>query len=62
MYKPRYGLLSFERLSECGSKTETKLMTFCECGKKIIMTRSLGLMSRINGRRATEVRKGIGDE
>jgi hypothetical protein len=36
-------------------------MTFCECGKKIIMMRSLGLMSKISGLRATVVRKGSGN-
>jgi len=49
------------KLSECGLKTETKLMTFCECGKKIIMIRRSGMLSKINGRKATVVRKGIGN-
>jgi hypothetical protein len=61
MYQPKYGTLLYERLSECDLKTGTKLMTFCECGKKIIMMRSLGLMSKISGLRATVVRKGTGN-
>jgi hypothetical protein len=61
MYQQKYGGLSFVKLSECESKTETKLMTFCECGKKIIMIQRSGMLSRISGRRATEVRKGTGN-
>ena len=61
MYQPKYGSLLYEKLSACESKTETRLMTFCECGKKIIMIRSSALKWRRNGRRATEVRKGTGN-
>ena len=61
MYKQKFGGLSLVKLSECGLKTGTKLMSFCECGKKIMMVQRSGLMSRINGRRATEVRKGTGN-
>jgi hypothetical protein len=62
MYQPKYGSLLYEKLSACELKTGTKLMTFCECGKKIIMIRSSALKWRRNGSLATEVRKGIGDE
>jgi hypothetical protein len=61
MYQQKYGTLLYERLSECESKTETKLMTFCECGKKIIMIRRSGMLSKISGRRETVVRKGTGN-
>lgn len=62
MYKPKYGSLLYEKLSECDLKTGTKLMTFCECGKKIIMIRSSAMKWRRNGSLETGVRKGIGDE
>lgn len=61
MYQQKFGGLSSAKLSECGLKTETKLMTFCECGKKIMMIQRSGMLSKISGRRATGVRKGIGN-
>lgn len=61
MYQQKYGVLSSAKLSECGLKTETKLMTFCECGKKIMMIQRSGMLSKISGRRATGVRKGTGN-
>lgn len=61
MYKPKYGSLLYEKLSECESVTGTKLMTFCECGKKIIMIRSSAMKWRRNGNSVTEDRKGNGN-
>lgn len=61
MFKPKYGSVSLEKLSECASKTGIKLMSFCECGKKSMTIRSSGMKWRINGALATEDRKGNGN-
>lgn len=53
--------VSSVRLSECGSKTGIKLMTFCECGKRTMMITSSGLWLRLSGSSATEGRKMIGE-
>lgn len=54
--------VSSVRLSECGSKTGIKLMTFCECGKRTMMITSSGLWLRLSGSSATEVKREIGNE
>ncbi len=53
--------VSSVRLSECGSKTGIKLMTFCECGKRTMMITSSGLWLRLSGMLETGVSTEIGN-
>ena len=62
MFNGKYGGVLYERLSECGSTTGIRLMTFCECGKKSIEVVSSGLMSRMNGLLEIAAKKEIGNE
>lgn len=62
MSRREFGGVLYEKLSECGLKTETKLTTFCECGKRTIEVASSGLMSRINGILAIAGKKTTGDK
>jgi hypothetical protein len=62
MCNKKYGGVLYERLSECGSTTGIRLMTFCECGKRSIEVVSFGLMSRINGLLEIAAKKEIGNE
>ena len=62
MFNRKYGGVLYETLSECGSKTGTRLTTFCECGKRSIEVVSSGLMSRINGLLEIAAKKEIGND
>jgi hypothetical protein len=54
--------LSSVKLSECGSKTGIKLMSFCECGKRTMMITSSGLWLKVSGIKATEVNTENGND
>jgi hypothetical protein len=62
MYKPKYGSVSFEKLSECGSKTGISLTGSCECGKTTIKVQSLRLMLKLNGLREIVEKREIGND
>ena len=54
--------VSSVKLSECGSKTGIKLMSFCECGKRTMMITSSGLWLKISGLKGTEDNKENGND
>jgi hypothetical protein len=60
MFQPKYGSVSLEKLSECGLKTGIKLMSFCECGKRSMITTSSGLWLKLSGTQVTVVKGEIG--
>ena len=54
--------LSSVKLSECGSKTGIKLMSFCECGKRTMMITSSGLWLKVSGIKAAKVNTENGND